>query len=338
MRHKNPPYDVYDAKHFARHHGWLPASVEYARAVKIEKIKYFTLCAREAIDVFMFEKEGLLARDSEGQLHNVVICENDKSAVPEIKKLVRPPLQEAVIVGNLEDILTATAGPNADNEDSKSQKERDRRRDWQNFVQLKRFFPFDIVNFDTCNSLMDPPPGENRLLVALDRILELQRPARTFLLFVTTPISGLHNKLEDIFRDCLSQNVKAHEEIRQALLTSKRSDVYDKIEKGSRVVLGFAKSVILPAAQKHGWNTSHKGIYVYDSPTGATRMMSSVVQLSATSGRDKETYVQDIIRIIQHMPEFYSSMNLAQKDEVKNHLARIVQYRDEERGRFALVN
>jgi hypothetical protein len=328
-------YDQYDAKHFARYRGWLPASKEFAHVIGRNTIKYFTLCGKKAIDVFMFEKEGLLARDAQRRLLDVVICERNQADAAEIFRLVRPPLREALIIGSLEEVLASQESEVSDG-DARNRDARKRFRNWELFKQLSKYFPFDVVNFDTCGSLVNRPPGNNRLLVALERILELQQPARAFLLFVTTPISDLNNELENAFREGLSQNVKSHDEISQALRTSMGSDVYDKIEKKSRIALGFAKSVILPAAQKHGWNTLHRGIYVYDSRTGAHRMMSSVVQLSATSGADRGTYVQDIVRIIERMPEYYSSKNPMQKNEVKKHLDGIVQYREKERGRYIL--
>jgi len=336
MSHRNPPYDQYDAKHFARYHGWLPASKEFMQATDKETIKYFTLCAKEAIDVFMFEKEGLLARDDEGRLHDVVICENDETVVPEILSLVRPPLLEALIIGNLEDILTIGAALSNDVDDARSLEARKKQKNRDSFKQLEGYFPFDVVNFDTCGSLVSKPPGKNRLIKALERVFELQQLARAFLLLVTTPISGLNRKFENAFREGLSQNVKSYDEIGQALRTSKGSDVYDKIEIESRIALGFAKSVILPAAQKYGWNTLHRGIYVYDSPSGAHRMMSSVVRLSAASEADRGTHVQDIVQIIKRMPEYYSSKNPTQKAEVRKHLDEIIQYREKVRGMYTL--
>lgn len=336
MSPHNPRYDQYDAKHFARYRGWLPASKDFVQTTGRATIKYFTLCAVEAIDVFMFEKEGLLTRDDQGQLHDVVICENDENVVPEILKLVRPPLREALIVGNLEDILTVDISQSNSGEEPRSRDARRKQRNVERFRQLNKYFPFDVVNFDTCGSLVNKPLGANRLLAALERIFELQHHARVFLLLVTTPISDLNEELENIFRERLSENVKSNSEIGRALLTSRRSTVYDKIEKKSRVALGFAKSVVLPVAQKHGWNALHKGIYVYVSLSGRT-MMSSVVQLSAAiSEPDRRAYIQDLVQIINHMPKCYHEESAEQKDAVRKHLESIVQYREEVRAKYTL--
>jgi hypothetical protein len=337
MSPHNPEYDLYDAKHFARYRGWLPASKAFVRESGKTTIKYFTLCAAQAIDVFMFEREGLLRRDDQDQLHDVVICEKNEEIVPEILELVRPPLREALIVGKLEDILLADISQSNSSEDPRSLIARRNQRNREHFMQLERYFPFDVINFDTCGSLVNKPLDANRLLAALDRVFELQQSASSFLLFVTTPISDLCGELEGIFRERLSENVRSHNEIHQALVTSTGSVVYDEIERRSRIALGFAKSILLPMAQKHGWNALHKGIYVYNSPSGRTTMMSSVVKLSATrSESDSGTYISDIVQIIRNMPRSYSSENSQQKDEVRRHLGGIIDYREEVRSRYTL--
>jgi hypothetical protein len=329
-------YDQYVAKHFARCRGWLPASREFAHSTGRNKVKYFTLCGKKAIDVFMFEKEGLLARDAQGRLLDVVICERNQADAAEIFRLVRPPLREALIIGSLEEVL-ASQESEVSNGYARSRDVRKRFRNWELFKQLSKYFPFDVINFDPCGSLVNKPLGENRLLAALVRLFELQQSAKTFLLLITTPISDLNCDLENTFRERLSQNVKSHDEIRRALLTSKGNNLYEHIEKESRIALGFAKSVVLPTAKKSGWKAIHKGIYVYDSPSGAHKMMSSVVLLSAASSEpDSAAYISDIVQIIKHMPKCYCSENSEQKDEVRKHLDGIVQYREAVRGKYTL--
>jgi hypothetical protein len=336
MSPHTPNYDQYDAKHFARYRGWLAATYEIVDVAGRGTIKYFTLCGKKAIDVFMFEKEGLLARDTQGRLLDVVICEKNVADAAEIFNLVRPPLREALIIGSLEEVLVSQESEGGSGDD-RSREVRKNVRNWELFKQLRKYFPFDVINFDTYGSLVNRPLGENKLLTALERLFELQQSAKTFLLFVTTPISDLNNELEAIFREGLSLNVTSHDEIRRALCTSKDTDSYDEIEVESRVALGFAKSIVLPMARKYGWDPIHKGIYVYDSPTGATKMMSSVVQLTAASSEpDSGGYVFDIIQIIEHMPKCYSEENPEQKAEVREHLASIVKYREDVRSQYTL--
>jgi hypothetical protein len=336
MSSHTPNYDQYDAKHFARYRGWLPASKEIVNVAGRGTIKYFTLCGKKAIDVFMFEKEGLLARDSQGRLLDVVICEKNVADAVEIFRLVRPPLREALIIGSLEEVL-ASQESDVSGGDARSREVRKNVRNWELFKQLRKYFPFDIINFDTYGSLVSKPLGENKLLAALERLFKLQESAKTFLLLVTTPISDLNGELETTFREGLSENVKSYDTIRDALLTSKGIDLYDEMEEESRVALGFAKSVVLPMARKYGWHAIHKGIYVYDSPSGVTKMMSSVVLLSAASSEpDSGVYIFDIVQIIKHMPKCYSEESAEQKAAVRKHLESIVQYREKVRARYTL--
>jgi hypothetical protein len=147
-----PNYDTYYAKHYARYNGWLPASVEYKRLLGRRPLKYFTLCAREAIDIFMLELEGVLSRDQNGNLLNVVICEFDQRAALDIFRLVRPPLREAILVGKLEEILlfqdTAETRELSPDEDYKDMGLRALMRIKRQSEQVKNHFPFDVINLD----------------------------------------------------------------------------------------------------------------------------------------------------------------------------------------------
>ncbi len=67
-----PDWDNYICKHCARYYGWLPASKEFAARIRKKHVKYFTLSDTQAIDIFMFEMEGVLVRDGNNMLPEVV--------------------------------------------------------------------------------------------------------------------------------------------------------------------------------------------------------------------------------------------------------------------------
>jgi hypothetical protein len=336
-------YDDYYAKHFARYRGWLPASKEFKVRIRKKGIKYFTLCAREAIDVFMFEKERLLARDELDRLPDVVICESEVADAAEIIGLVRPPYQGAILVGRLEDILTfqETEGVRKAlaTGDSRSRELRRQIRLKHLSDQLSRQFPFDIVNFDCAGNLLNPSKPENkRLHPALRRVFELQKPAEAFLLFVTTPISHVDANLAADFQRDMDRNISDHPEIGGSLQSAKNSSTFDALTEQDRTVIGFAKSVVLRMARECGWNGEHKGIYVYEN-RDSRRMMSSVIQFSrAASTPDENQYVQDLVRVITSMPEFCSYQESLGSEDLKEHLRAIVEYRESRRSAFGLGN
>ena len=170
-------FDEHYPKHCVRYYGWLPASKKHKKLVNKESLKYFTLCAKQAIDVFMFESENLLSRDSKGKLPNVIICEQESADAADILDLVRPPLRESVIVGKLEEILTfrdtrETSGRPLDVDD-RSREIRRLLGNKRKFELLKRFFPFDIINFDPYGNFFNPPLDRNKMYASVSKIFEL---------------------------------------------------------------------------------------------------------------------------------------------------------------------
>lgn len=334
----NIDYDTYYAKHCARYYGWLPASKAYRELIEKESLKYFTLCAKEAIDVFMLELEGVLLRDQNRKLPNVIICEKEPRDAAEIFKLVRPPLKEAILVGRLEEILTfqdteETRGLSPD-EDVRSRRLRKLLRIKDLAERIGRYFPFDIINFDPVGNLLNPDLEDNKLYQSLSRIFELQEPTTTFLLFITTPIFHIHPDSEARMRNNIESNVTAHPEIRTALLSSVGAIAYDDIDQNKRTALGFAKSVVIPVARSKGWECAHQGIYVYESPS-RNRILNLVIRFSMPrTAPDESVHIEDIVRIIQEMPEYYSHEYSLENQEVREHLERVKEYREQVRNEY----
>lgn len=335
-------YDENYPKHCARYYGWLPASKEYRKKTKGKPIKYFTLCAKEAIDVFMLELEGVLLRDRNRKLPNVVICEKEPIDAAEILNLVRPPLKEAIIIGKLEKILTFednkhTRGRSPDDPYDKvpSRHIREMLRIKGLAQRLKSYFPFDIINFDTYGNLLNPDDEANKLLYqSFKKIFELQKSIDTFLLFVTTPITHIQSAFQSQFKNDLDLNVSKYPEIHTALLWSVNTIDYNDIDDDKRTALGFAKSIVIPAAKSEGWNSEHKGIYIYQHK-GSWKMLNSVIQFSnARIAPDESVYVEEIIRIIEQMPKYYSYEDSLKNQEVKEHLEQIKEYRKKTRNEY----
>lgn len=336
-----PDWDTYYCKHCVRLYGWLPASKEYLERVKKAIIKYFTLSATKAIDIFMFEMEGLLARDKSGKLPNVVICEEILDKVPEIFDVVRPPTKEAIIIGKLQEILAFEDDEYTKitplNAYSKDPKKRARLRLKRTFERLRLFFPFDIINFDPYDSLLKPDLPQNKLYQALERIFQLQKLTVRFLLFITTPVYDIPDYSTEGFRNDFQDNVSKYPNIADTLLSSFNTTDYDKIEETKRIALGVAKSIVMRAARGQGWNCEHKGIYVYENPNGH-KMLSSVIECTQLGGElDESSYVGDLVRIILDMPKYYSFSESSSNEQVKEHLHKIVKFREESRKEYWTV-
>lgn len=334
----NIDYDKHYPKHCVRYYGWLPACKALKELIERESIKYFTLCAKQAIDVFMLELEGILLRDQNRKLPNVIICEKERRDAVEIFNLVRPPLKEAIIVGELERILTfqdtEETRERSTDEDDRSRRIREQLRIKALFGRLKGYFPFDIINFDPHGNLFNPARENNRLYHSFNKIFELQEGIDTFLLFVTTPISDIHQDTESRLKSEFESNVSLHANICAALQSSLGTIAYNEIEENKRIAIGFAKSVVISAARTKGWDHKHQGIFVYKS-LSKRKMISSVIQFSkAHTSPDESIYIEDIVRVIEKMPKYYSYEDSIENEEVKEHLEKIKEYRERIRNEF----
>jgi hypothetical protein len=331
----DPDWDTYYCKHCARFYGWLPAIKDYIKQTTKESVTYFTLSDVKAVDVFMLEMEGILIRDERNRLPNVVICEGDPSKIAAILDVVRPPVKEAVIPDMLQDLLTFeddeyTRTVSAE-ERPRSLKIRKRLRTKQNFEILKKYLPFDIINFDPNDNLLNPAPSENRLYKAFENIFELQKLTDTFLLLVTTPIYDVAPGTDKRLRQDFATNVVKYTQIRGSLLKSVKTVQYDEIDETVRIAHGFAKSIVLSAARLHGWNCAHKGIYVYENEYHNKYLSSAVKCSNPGTTPDEPSYIADITSVVINMPKRYSYGDSLKDDAVRQHLGKIVEFRRKSR-------
>lgn len=330
-------WDEYYSKHCARFYGWLPAGKAFKDKQKKKKLKYFTLCDTNAIDIFMFEMEGILQRDKNQVLTDIIICESDSGKIEKIFENVRPPLRESIVFGKVEELLLfedneklKSIDPESDVRNLNLRQQVKIRRD---ALRLQNNFPFDIINFDPCNSLLRP---NKRMYQTLDKIFEFQTKAdiNDFLLLVTTPIGEDDAKLEQ-FKNDYKNNIDDYKIIADAsnkiLGTLDFDEIDDYIK---QVSIGFGKTLLSKIALKYGWKCSHKGIYAYENNTKRF-MLTTVTELSRdTNNEDKSWYPLEIVNIIENMPQIFTYENSLQDDKVKDNLDKVVLHRDEMQSRF----
>jgi len=332
-------YDDYIPKHCARYYGWLPASKAYKKQFSKKKLKYFTLCAEEAIDIFMFEMEGVLSRDENKKLPNVFICEKVQSSAARIRELVRPPIDEAIVQGPLEQILTFEDNEHtryrSPDDDDPNRHIRDMLRIKRLAIRLESYFPFDIINFDAFGNLLNPDDKANILLYqSFKKIFEFQKPINTFLLFVTTPITHIHPYFQSLFKSDFENNVSNYSEIKNVLNLRLGTINFDEIDETQRTALCFAKSIVMRAAKDKGWDCEHRGIYVYQNKD-LRKILTSVAQFSQKKADPpKSIYIKEVVRIINQMPIYYSYEDSIKKKTVINHLERIRKFRDTSQADF----
>ena len=334
-------YDTYHAKHCARYYGWLPASERFKHAAQGRPLKYFTLCGPKAIDVFMLEQARVLARDADGTLPNVIVCEERQEAAAQIIGVVRPPVREAVFICKIEEVLLYRD----DNEVRRLLREGDRARPTsqqrrkillrERAQRLKTEFPFDIINFDPCESLLRKDPRRNDLYRAFEKLFELQKGTDRFLLLATMSTSTVSGSLQSRFRSDLRTNVNKHKSVREVLKGSCGSTDYANLSRNKKLAVGFAKSILVPLAMRQGWACTHKGMYVYEFRPQGTRMLSAVVELyQPGNGPRAADYVPDIVRVIKDMARYFSWEAAENDAKVRQHLESITEYRQRAQSRF----
>jgi hypothetical protein len=280
-------------KHSKRVKYWLPHWRAVAtRLDGVRPMRYFTLCARSMIDVFMLVKEGMLKLDPENySIGSVQFCECDAEQYVETRDLIAR--EDAGFLGYLEDIVLFEDDdftgqfPTLDSISAKLEDERlqddypkiDRLQLKRTHLNVKASFPYDYVNLDFCQYYYPQPPGMLRINRTVERFLDWQRRASEdgqvpqldeFVLAVTCrhdadfPAQAEARLSELIKENCASSAVykKAVEE------TRKVSDVSQWL-KGDREDFFFAgwPKDIARAARDYNWKTEVLD-YVYYERTG----------------------------------------------------------------------
>lgn len=327
-------WDKRYVKHYVRRDGWLPAGLEYRKRTGNKSVKYLTLCDEQAIDIFMLERAGILNRDSNGKLPNVIICEKDESKLTAINAIVKPPLQEFIINESLEDLLTYRERPHGlsivDNrfDTIRSKEERKKVRLERRHEQFKMYLPFDIINFDPSNSILERNLNSNRLYDALGCIFELQKLTNNFLLFVTTKISGTDPSITNLFAKDLRENLIKYPQFNAAMIAKFGISEFVKLPDPHRSSICFLKSIIVKMAMHSGWAIESHGSYAYENYDGS-KWLSSVMFCKQSIVSDNESpYINDIIALIETKMKNYSYDSSLKDQPLKEDLRKIVEYRE----------
>jgi hypothetical protein len=181
-------------KHYKRIHVWLPRAQQLQIALaKRRPFRYFTLCARPMIDVYMLVRAGILPRDDETRrVQGVSFCECDPEIFPEMKELIG--VEEAGFLAKLEDLvlfsdIPATQTLESDDALTRVLEEggeglnevvRAKVEEKKQHIQFQRFFPFDFLNLDFCDRYYGDPPDVMRIHGTIEKLLDWQRqPGKT---------------------------------------------------------------------------------------------------------------------------------------------------------------
>jgi len=336
-------WDVRYSKHWVRYYGWCRASRSFKKRQKKEQVKHLTLSDVNALDIYALELEGVLTRDDDFRIPNVVIVESEDWKIPLIVQAVHPPVPSAVILGKIQELI------NLDVEQLKSRIDQSG-PNWRRSRALRLLadklpnhelliseFPFDIINFDVQQSFINPPPPGNSFSRAFEKILRLQSGIGAFLIFLTSRVADddLRSGYENLFRRDVNRNITTYSGIRDALNSSLKADEYSEIQDQiKRLVIGFAKSLVALPANESGWNVHHHGMYIYDHPQGE-RMLNVMVELREVGPVVNDSaYVREIVKVIEDMPTYVSYDEAEKDEEARGHLDRVIRRREEIQAKF----
>ena len=365
-------WDTDKLKHYVRMKGWCPACQWRAERVQWQirsrgdcrrtPLKYFTLCASKAIDVFMLERAGLLARSSStGRHDHVFFCEQDLEEYAKIIELIGTngflgPLEGIILFEDDDD----TKGRSLDDNKRVERLVRRKLKLKEQHEKLVSAFPFDVVNLDVCGTIF--PPGKGRIspmIAALRRILDWQlrqdehdgHACHGFTLLLTSSLDNGpvdRSAMEDLLNR-MKQNLK-YGEFRDAFEERWKHTEPDALfeqDFPSFFCLALPKVLIRDGLER-GWDAAYRGIYLYrrvDAKSGATySMMSSVThflrskQSSSRTTLNKTAFEAQLDRYVQAASDVVkfspAVVNEELNDEatlagVTSDLEAIKNYRDE---------
>ncbi len=276
-------------KHYKRTHVWLPRAKSLLEQLQHERqLRYFTLCARSMIDVYMLVKENILPLDDETRrIDGVWFCESDEQIFPEVKELIG--VEESGFLAKLENLVLF--------EDIEETKALDSLEHLYGFLEergeglgedvlrkveekrshllFRQLFPFDFLNLDFCDPFYPDPPDIMKIHETVGKLLDWQRQtstsasgasfsAKRFVVALTcrfdstTPVAALER-----LRRIVKANSEQHAEYRAAL--SQRS-VDDIASWSTTAPLDFFMSAwpkeIAKLAQQKGWDiTVHDHVH-----------------------------------------------------------------------------
>lgn len=263
-------------KHVKRRDYWLPHWKKLAAKLNGKRpIRYFTLCARPMIDVFMLVREGLLSVDGKSHsIENVHFCEIDPEHFAEIKDLIATEdagfqvrLEEAVL---FQDDSFTGGCPTLDSIAAKLEDERLQDDEGKlnklllkrTAIYLQKSFPYDCINLDFCEYYYPDPPDMMRINQTVERILEWQGHTSDdgtaideFILAVTCRHdSEFPQEAENRLKALIEENCKSSDAYKKALLDTRGGDISQwlKNDREDFFFAGWPKD-IAGAAKRANW-------------------------------------------------------------------------------------
>jgi hypothetical protein len=231
-------------KHYVRVYGWV--AVALRRLQKVGKhrefgLRYMTLCGQDAIDIFLFKREGLIRDDGRG-FPSVYYIENYYNSFAKARFF-----------------LGRTPGKMISFEDLVNQ-------GW--FERLIGEQPFDVINLDfsgSCFPKTDHP--FSRTLRAINRIIELQR-GNDYDLFVTfKALRSMENSdaINELAAN-MAQNFLKYPEVEEAFeryFPTLNPTQLSEADYGRFLLVTFPK-IVFGFGANNGFNVSCNMKFVYE--------------------------------------------------------------------------
>jgi hypothetical protein len=281
-------------KHFKRVHCWLPRLKEVVRKLSGRGLRYFTLCARPMIDIFMLLDDGLLKIDFENRaIPGVQFCEVDENSYIEIVDMLAR--EDAGFYGKLEDVALFQDDDYTERFGSLREIEEEREREGEALPQdrltclrlkstallFQSSFPYDFVNLDFCDYYYQRPPAVFRIDDTVGRFLDWQRRSGSgadavtvndFILAVTCRYDeSFPSQAKAFLAELVKNNCKQWSEYDETIRKSKGMSVDEWIEAYSEDLFFAAwPKHVAQKASELGWESEILDYVHYQRPADRT--------------------------------------------------------------------
>lgn len=286
---KKIDYETCPAKHHVRLKGWM-SDCNWQNSKVLRQIKnklrkqpftYFTFCASQAVDVYMLEMYGLLARDENDRLNTVYFCERVEEEFEKINSQIRS--DKAGFFGEFEKIVLfqddeKTIGKNEISEwaDPKDKELINKFKQKDLHTRFKRLFPIDVVNLDVNGVFFPSDSRYLEMLKSLEKIFELQNGVHiedehqidSFVLILNTHLeySEYNESSINHLVKVSSDNVDKYETYKKEFI-QKFKNVPSKAIAENFFPTFFSitlPKILFEMALRKGWVASKHSIYVYE--------------------------------------------------------------------------
>jgi hypothetical protein len=264
-------------KHQKRLGHWLPHWRGLAERIRDGRgFRYFTLCARSMVDVFMLVKEGLLrVEPANNSIGRVQFCEYDPEQFIEIREMIGRedagffgPLEEVALfqddgfTGQFPTPESIESGLGDEGLDTDAINRLQLKR---TFFNLRSSFPYDCINLDFCEYYYEPP-DMLRVNSTVERFFEWQRrpsednervEIEEFILTVTCRYDAAfpppaEERLVQLIRSNCTRSQEYHDELQRTRGTT-RPEEWARENREDLFLAGWPKDIALSARQ-NGWS------------------------------------------------------------------------------------